>query len=92
MTSRFRMCRTTGTLYDGGLKDCQDILDHHSGAFTLERYRKPVAERAAASEEVDAKLSAKLVPIRKGAESFGDVRKRQPKMLNRKATACKSRL
>lgn len=65
----FRMCRTTfATLYNGDLKDAQEILGHHSAAFTLERYRKPLPERAAAaSEDLDARLSAKVVPIRKGA-------------------------
>jgi len=65
----FRMCRTTfATLYDGDLKDAQEILGHHSAAFTLERYRKPLPERAAAAcEELDARLSPKVVPIRKGA-------------------------
>jgi hypothetical protein len=65
----FRMCRTTfATQYNGDLKDAQEILGHHSAAFTLERYRKPLPERAAAaSEDLDARLSAKVVPIRKGA-------------------------
>jgi integrase len=65
----FRMLRTTfATLYDGDLKDAQEILGHHSPEFTLEKYRKPLPERAAAaSEDLDARLSAKVVPIRKGA-------------------------
>ncbi|HXS97531.1 MAG TPA: tyrosine-type recombinase/integrase [Candidatus Limnocylindrales bacterium] len=65
----FRMCRTTfATLYDGDLKDAQEILGHHSAEFTLNRYRKPLPERAAAaSEELDARLSAKVIPFRKGA-------------------------
>lgn len=58
---------TFATLYDGDLKDCQGILGHHSAALTLERYRKPVADRAAAaSEELDARLSAKVVSIKRG--------------------------
>lgn len=65
----FRNCRTTfATLYNGDLKDAQEILGHHSAAFTLERYRKPLPERAAAaSEDLDARLSAKVIPIRKEA-------------------------
>ena len=41
----FRMLRTTfATLYNGDLKDAQEILGHHSAAFTLERYRKPLPD------------------------------------------------
>lgn len=65
----FRMLRTTfATLYDGDLKDAQEILGHHSPEFTLQRYKKPLPERAAeASEDLDAKLSAKVISIRKKA-------------------------
>ena len=46
----FRMCRTTfATLYNGDLKDAQEILGYHSAEFTLEKYRKPLPERAAAA-------------------------------------------
>jgi len=64
----FRMCRTTfGTLFNGDVKDLQDILGHHSAEFSLEHYRKPVSERAAgAIEEMDRRLT-KVIPIRKGA-------------------------
>jgi integrase len=64
----FRMCRTTfATLFNGDMRDAQDILGHHSAAFTLEHYRKPVTERmVAAIEELDQRLT-KVVPIRKEA-------------------------
>jgi len=64
----FRMCRTTfATLFNGDIKDAQDILGHHSAEFTLNTYRKGVSERAAgAIEEMDKRLN-KVVPIRKGA-------------------------
>jgi len=65
----YRMCRTTfATLYDGDLKDAQEILGHHSPTFTLDKYRKPLMERAAAAtEELDARLLGRVVPIRRGA-------------------------
>jgi integrase len=66
----FRMCRTTfATLFNGDMKDAQDILGHHSAAFTLEHYRKPVSERAAAAiEEMDRRLGRVIeIPLRKGA-------------------------
>jgi integrase len=66
----FRLCRTTfATLYplvEGDIRDAQAILGHHSPAFTLQTYRKPVtARQTAAIEALDQKL--KVVPIRKGA-------------------------
>lgn len=62
-----RMCRTTfATLFEGDIKDAQAILGHHSAAFTLQAYRKPIAARqTAAIEALDQRL--KVVPIRKGA-------------------------
>ena len=62
----FRMCRTTfATLFNGDVKDLQNILGHHSAEFSLEHYRKGVSERAAgAIEEMDKRLT-KVIPIRK---------------------------
>jgi integrase len=64
----FRMCRTTfATLFDGDIKDAQEILGHHSTQFTLDTYRKVVSTRAAAGvEEMDKRLS-RVVPIRQTA-------------------------
>ena len=42
----FRMCRTTfATLFEGDIRDAQEILGHHSPGFTLAVYRKPIAAR-----------------------------------------------
>jgi len=62
----FRMCRTTfATLFDGDIRDAQAILGHHSPAFTLQVYRKPISARQQkAVDELDSKL--KVVPIREG--------------------------
>lgn len=62
----FRMCRTTfSSLFEGDTKDAQEILGHHSAAFTLQVYKKPLAERQqTAVEDVDRRL--KVVPIKKG--------------------------
>jgi len=62
-----RVCRTTwATLFQGDIRDAQEILGHHSAAFTLQVYRKPVADRQmAAIEELDRRL--KVVPIKRGA-------------------------
>jgi len=64
----FRQLRTTfGTLFDGDVKDLQTVLGHHSAAFTMDTYRKPLdARAAAATEDLDKRLS-NVVPIRKGA-------------------------
>jgi integrase len=64
----FRMCRTTfATLFNGDIKDAQEILGHHSPQFTLATYRKSVSTRAAAGvEEMDKRLS-RVVPIRQTA-------------------------
>ena len=64
----FRQLRTTfGTLFEGDVKDLQATLGHHSAAFTMDTYRKPLEARAAAAtEDLDARLS-NVVPIRKGA-------------------------
>jgi len=66
---KFRQCRTTfGTLFDGDVKDLQTVLGHHSAAFTMDTYRKPLPDRAAAATEaLDTRLSAKVIPIRKEA-------------------------
>lgn len=54
------------TLFEGDIKDAQEMLGHHSAAFTLQVYRKPIfARQQRAVEEVDSKL--KVVPIRKRA-------------------------
>ena len=60
------MCRTTfATLFEGDIRDAQEILGHHSAAFTLQVYRKPVSARQQkAVDELDSKL--KTVPIREG--------------------------
>jgi integrase len=61
----FRMCRTTfATLFEGDIRDAQAILGHHSAAFTLQVYRKPIATRQqTAVEDLDRRL--KVVPIKK---------------------------
>jgi integrase len=61
------MCRTTfATLFEGDLRDAQEILGHHSEAFTLRVYRKPIAERQRrAVEDLDARL--KVVEIKRKA-------------------------
>jgi integrase len=42
----FRMCRTTfATLFEGDIRDAQEILGHHSAECTLKHYRKPVTAR-----------------------------------------------
>jgi integrase len=63
----FRMCRTTfATLFEGDIRDAQAMLGHHSPAFTLKVYRKPVtARQQSAVEELDRRL--KVIPIKKGA-------------------------
>jgi len=63
----FRMCRTTfATMFDGDIRDVQEILGHHSAAFTLQIYRKPMTTRQ--QQAVDAMESRlKVVPIKKGA-------------------------
>lgn len=62
----FRICRTTlSSLFEGDIKDAQEILGHHSAAFTLQVYKKPLAERQqTAVQDVDRRL--KVVPIKKG--------------------------
>jgi|ERR1019366_810742 integrase len=64
----FRMCRTTfTTLFNGDIKDAQEILGHHSTQFTLDTYREVGSTRAAAGvEEMDKRLS-RIVPIRQTA-------------------------
>jgi integrase len=54
----FRMCRTTfASLFEGDEADRTGIMGHHSPAFTLEVYRKPVTERQRGSvEALDRRL------------------------------------
>jgi integrase len=61
----YRMCRTTfATLFEGDIKDAQEILGHHSPAFTLSVYRRPIAARQQrAVNALDRRLN--VVPIRK---------------------------
>jgi integrase len=65
----FRMCRTTfATLFDGDPRDAQDILGHSTVNLTMRVYRKPiVARQQAAVEELDARLSGKVVRLEKRA-------------------------
>jgi integrase len=55
----FRQLRTTfGTLFEGDVKDLQTVMGHHSAAFTMDTYRKPLEARAAAAtEDLDKRLS-----------------------------------
>jgi hypothetical protein len=58
------------TLYDGDPKDRQAILGHHSEQFTMRVYQKPIAGRQQASvEELDSRLSGKIVEMPKKRES-----------------------
>ena len=59
----YRMCRTTfTTLFEGDIRDAQEILGHHSPEFTLRVYRKPITERQqAAIEALDKRLN--VIPI-----------------------------
>jgi integrase len=63
----FRACRTTlTTLCEGDLKEAQTILGHSTVELTMRIYKKPIAERRQASvEELDARLSGKVVSIKK---------------------------
>lgn len=55
----FRQCRTTfASLFDGDAADRTSIMGHTSEKFTLERYRKPIQERAQQSvEKMDLRLT-----------------------------------
>ena len=68
---QFRQCRTTfATLYDGHPKDRQAILGHYSEAFTMRVYQRAIAARQQASvEELDARLSGKVVEMPRRAET-----------------------
>lgn len=61
----FRACRTTfATLYEGDPRDAQAILGHSTVDLTMRIYRKPIAARQQASvEELDARLSPKVITI-----------------------------
>ena len=65
----FRTCRTTfATLFEGDLRDVQAILGHSTLAMTMRVYRKPLMERQRASvEELEARLTGKVVEIKKRA-------------------------
>ena len=60
-----RACRTTfATSFNGYNKDAQEILGHHSPAFTLAVYRRPIATRKQrAVNALDRRLN--VVPMRK---------------------------
>lgn len=62
----YRMCRTTfATLFEGDIKDAQAILGHHSPAFTLQVYRKPITSRQqGAVDAMDQRLRS-VVEIRR---------------------------
>lgn len=63
----FRMCRTTfATLFDGDTRDIQEILGHATPDVTTKFYTKGIAARQkTAIEHMDARLSKKVVAIRK---------------------------
>ncbi len=62
----FRMCRTTfASLFQGDEADRTSIMGHHSTAFTLERYRKPIMERRQKSVEDLEQRLRNVVPIRR---------------------------
>jgi integrase len=65
----FRMCRTTfATLFEGDIRDAQEILGHHSSAFTLQVYRKPISARQQAFvEALDRRLRVVTINGKKGA-------------------------
>ena len=67
----FRMCRTTfATLYRGDPRDLQESLGHSDLKLTMAVYRKPIAERQqAAADELEARLSGKVVTIKTKRES-----------------------
>jgi integrase len=67
----FRMCRTTfTTLFEGDPKDAQAILGHSTVDLTMRVYKKPIAARQRASvEEIDARLSGKVVEMPRREES-----------------------
>ena len=42
----FRMCRSTfATLFEGDVRDLEELLGHHSPEFSLKHYRKPRPSR-----------------------------------------------
>jgi|SRR5579871_301790 len=62
----YRMCRTTfATLFEGDIRDAQEILGHHSAAFTLQVYRKPVAARQQGAVDAMDKRLRNVVEIRR---------------------------
>lgn len=65
----FRQCRTTfASLFDGDAADRTSIMGHHSEAFTLTQYRKPIQERRQrAVEAMDERLRNVVQMRKKGA-------------------------
>ena len=65
----FGMCRTTfATLYRGDPGNVQDMLGHSTVDLPMRVYRKPVVARQIASvEELDVRLSGRVVPFKKRA-------------------------
>jgi integrase len=63
----WRQCRTTfATLFRGDPRDIQAILGHSTVDLTMNIYRKPIVERQqAAVKELEARLSGKVVPMKK---------------------------
>jgi integrase len=62
----YRTCRTTfATLFDGDIRDAQEILGHHSAAFTLRVYRKPIAARQQGAVDAMDERLRRVVEIRK---------------------------
>jgi integrase len=63
----FRMCRTTfATLFEGDLRDVQEILGHATLNLTVGTYGKSIAARQkTAVEQMETRLSKKVVTIRR---------------------------
>jgi hypothetical protein len=65
MLGRSRKAAKIPDLTARDIRDAQQTLGHHSAAFTLQVYRKPVsAWQQKAVDELDSRL--KVVPIREG--------------------------
>ena len=79
-----RMCRTTfATLWRGDPRDVQDILGHHSLKLTLDVYKKPLLERQQATvSELEARLSGKVVPMKKRAQKYMQISRNPPHMIH----------
>jgi hypothetical protein len=60
------MCRTTfATLFEGDVRDAQEVLGHHSPTFTLQVYRKPIAARQQGAVDAMGNRLRNVVTIRK---------------------------